>query len=250
MAEDVIDIRKRIEEMRNEVSSALADGDEVVIPSAPAGEVAEFSVPGVTTTATARKTEEPVPDKVAMQLNDTHPSIAVAELMRILMDKYSLGWSLAWGLITKIFAYTNHTVLPEALEKWSVSLMQSLVPRVAEIIFEINRRWLLQVKEVFDGDSEMMSKLSIVEGEGEHQMFRMAHLAIVGSFKVNGVAAIHAEIVKEDVFPQFVEFYKRKGINDKFIGITNGVTCRRWMAQCNPELSSVITKALGSDRCL
>jgi starch phosphorylase len=138
--------------------------------------------------------------------------------------------------------------LPEALEKWSVSLMQSLVPRVAEIIFEINRRWLLQVKEVFDGDSEMMSKLSIVEGEGEHQMFRMAHLAIVGSFKVNGVAAIHAEIVKEDVFPQFVEFYKRKGINDKFIGITNGVTCRRWMAQCNPELSSVITKALGSDR--
>ena len=99
-------------------------------------------------------------------------------------------------------------------------------------------------------DAIVTALRAIVEGEGEHQMFRMAHLAIVGSFKVNGVAAIHAEIVKEDVFPQFVEFYKRKGINDKLIGITNGVTCRRWMAQCNPELSSVITKALGSDRCL
>ena len=94
----------------------------------------------------------------------------------------------------------------------------------------------------------MMSKLSIIEGEGEHQQFRMAHLAIVGSYKVNGVAAIHAEIVKSDVFPQFVEFYRRKGITDKFIGITNGVTCRRWMAQCNPALSAVITKALGSDK--
>jgi len=195
-----------------------------------------------------RKWEE-LPDKVAMQLNDTHPSIAVAELMRILMDNYQLGWSLAWSIVVKVFAYTNHTVLPEALEKWSVTLMQNLVPRVAEIIFEINRRWLNEVKAVFgEEDFEMMSKLSIVEGEGEHQMFRMAHLAIVGAFKVNGVAAIHAEIVKEDVFPQFVEFYKRKGITDKFIGVTNGVTCRRWMAQCNPTLSSVITKALGSDK--
>jgi len=185
---------------------------------------------------------------VAMQLNDTHPSIAVAELMRLLMDKYQLGWSLAWSIVVKVFAYTNHTVLPEALEKWSVTLMQNLVPRVAEIIFEINRRWMLEVKEVFGDNHEMFSKLSIVEGEGEHQMFRMAHLAIVGSYKVNGVAAIHAEIVKEDVFPQFVEFYKRKGITDKFIGVTNGVTCRRWMAQCNPALSSVITKALGSDK--
>merc|ERR1712216_825286 len=156
---------------------------------------------------------------------------------------------LAWSIVAKVFAYTNHTVLPEALEKWSVTLMQNLVPRVAEIIFEINRRWLNEVKAVFgEEDFEMMSKLSIVEGEGEHQMFRMAHLAIVGAFKVNGVAAIHAEIVKEDVFPQFVEFYKRKGITDKFIGVTNGVTCRRWMAQCNPALSSVITKALGSDK--
>jgi glycogen phosphorylase len=173
----------------------------------------------------------------------------LCQLMRILMDNYSLGWSLAWSIVTKVFAYTNHTVLPEALEKWSVSLMQNLVPRVAEIIFEINRRWLNEVKEVFGATNhEMMAKLSITEGDGEHQMFRMAHLAIVGSFKVNGVAAIHAEIVKEDVFPQFVEFYKKKGINDKFIGVTNGVTCRRWMAQCNPALSAVISKALGSDK--
>jgi len=191
---------------------------------------------------------EELPDKVAMQLNDTHPSIAVAELMRLLMDTYQLGWSLAWGIVIKVFAYTNHTVLPEALEKWSVGLMQSLLPRVSEIIFEINRRWLLEVREVYGENGEMMNKLSIVEGEGEHQMFRMAHLAIVGSFKVNGVAAIHAEIVKSDVFPQFVDYYKRKGITDKFIGITNGVTCRRWMAQCNPSLSAVITKALGSDK--
>jgi len=106
----------------------------------------------------------------------------------------------------------------------------------------------IEVREVYGENGEMMNKLSIVEGEGEHQMFRMAHLAIVGSFKVNGVAAIHAEIVKSDVFPQFVDYYKRKGITDKFIGITNGVTCRRWMAQCNPSLSAVITKALGSDK--
>lgn len=194
-----------------------------------------------------RKWEE-LPDKVAMQLNDTHPSIAVAELMRLLMDTYQLGWSLAWGIVVKVFAYTNHTVLPEALEKWSVSLMHSLLPRVSEIIFEINRRWLLEVREVYGENSQISSKLSILEGEGEHQMFRMAHLAIVGSFKVNGVAAIHAEIVKSDVFPQFVDYYKRKGVTDKFIGITNGVTCRRWMAQCNPSLSAVITKALGSDK--
>jgi len=191
---------------------------------------------------------EELPEKVAIQLNDTHPSIGVAELMRLLMDNFKLGWTLAWSIVCKVFAYTNHTVLPEALEKWPVTLMQNLLPRITEIIFEINRRWINEVREVFGDDGDMISKLSVIEGDGEHKMIRMAHLAIIGSQKVNGVAAIHAEIVKSDVFPQFVEYYKRKGINDKFIGITNGVTCRRWMAQCNPALSTVITKCLGSDK--
>jgi starch phosphorylase len=191
---------------------------------------------------------EELPDKVAMQLNDTHPSIGVAELMRLLMDEHGIGWSLAWKLVCKVFAYTNHTVLPEALEKWSVDLMQNLLPRVSEIIFEINRRWLNEVREVYGDNYDKLSSLSIVEGDGDHKMFRMAHLAIVGSYKVNGVAAIHAEIVKSDVFPQFVDYYAKKGINDKFIGITNGVTCRRWLAQCNPSLNVLITKTLGSDK--
>jgi len=187
-------------------------------------------------------------EKVAVQLNDTHPSIGVAELMRLLIDVHGMGWSKAWAIVTKVFAYTNHTVLPEALEKWPVNLMQTLLPRVCEIIFEINRRWLKEVEAVFPGDGHKMMKLSIIDGDGDHKVVRMAHLAIVGSYKVNGVAAIHAEIVKSDVFPEFVEYYARKGINDKFIGVTNGVTCRRWMAQCNPSLSALITKTLGTDR--
>jgi len=191
---------------------------------------------------------EELPDKVAMQLNDTHPSIGVAELMRLLMDEYHLGWTLAWSIVCKVFAYTNHTVLPEALEKWSLSLMSTLLPRISEIILEINRRWLNEAKSVFGDDWNKLSALSIVEGDGDHKMIRMANLAIVGSFKVNGVAAIHAEIVKSDVFPVFVEYYAKKGITDKFIGITNGVTCRRWLAQCNPTLNSLITKTLGTDR--
>jgi len=194
-----------------------------------------------------RKWDE-LPEKVAVQLNDTHPSIGVAELMRLLIDVHGVGWTLAWSIVTKVFAYTNHTVLPEALEKWPVALMQTLLPRIMEIINEINRRWMNEVREVFGDNHDMMSKLSIIEGDGEHKMVRMANLAVVGSSKVNGVAAIHAEIVKSDVFPAFVEYYKRRGITDKFIGITNGVTPRRWMAQCNPELSTLITKCLGSDK--
>eukprot|EP00284_Hemiselmis_tepida_P013683 CAMPEP_0174937548 /NCGR_PEP_ID=MMETSP1355-20121228/60771_1 /TAXON_ID=464990 /ORGANISM="Hemiselmis tepida, Strain CCMP443" /LENGTH=842 /DNA_ID=CAMNT_0016184403 /DNA_START=3 /DNA_END=2531 /DNA_ORIENTATION=- len=199
-------------------------------------------------TAKPGRSMEELPSKVAVQLNDTHPSIGVAELMRLLIDCHGLGWSAAWAIVQKVFAYTNHTVLPEALEKWPVALMQSLLPRIQEIIFEINRRWLNEVKETMGDKGEMMGKLSIIEGEGDHKMVRMANLAIVGSYKVNGVAAIHADIVKADVFPHFVEYYKRKGINDKFIGVTNGVTCRRWMAQCNPSLSALITKCLGSDK--
>eukprot|EP00281_Chroomonas_sp_CCMP1168_P020312 CAMPEP_0206226596 /NCGR_PEP_ID=MMETSP0047_2-20121206/8180_1 /ASSEMBLY_ACC=CAM_ASM_000192 /TAXON_ID=195065 /ORGANISM="Chroomonas mesostigmatica_cf, Strain CCMP1168" /LENGTH=893 /DNA_ID=CAMNT_0053649703 /DNA_START=88 /DNA_END=2769 /DNA_ORIENTATION=+ len=199
-------------------------------------------------TAKPGRSFDELPQKVAVQLNDTHPSIGVAELMRLLIDVHHMGWTAAWAIVCKVFAYTNHTVLPEALEKWPVALMQSLLPRIMEIIFEINRRWLNEVKEVMGNDSEAMGKLSVIEGEGDHKMVRMANLAIIGSFKVNGVAAIHADIVKADVFPHFVEYYKRKGINDKFIGVTNGVTCRRWMAQCNPELRELITKQLGSDK--
>mmetsp|Transcript_76728 Transcript_76728/g.206755 ORF Transcript_76728/g.206755 Transcript_76728/m.206755 type:complete len:495 (+) Transcript_76728:165-1649(+) len=168
--------------------------------------------------------------------------------MRLLIDVHGVGWTLAWSIVTKVFAYTNHTVLPEALEKWPVSLMQSLLPRIMEIINEINRRWMNEVREVMGDNHDALSKLSILEGEGEHRMVRMANLAVVGSHKVNGVAAIHAEIVKSDVFPAFVEYYKRRGITDKFIGITNGVTPRRWMAQCNPELSALITKCLGTEK--
>ncbi len=180
-------------------------------------------------------------DAVAVQLNDTHPTIAVAELMRLLMDEERIAWDQAWTITTHTFAYTNHTVLPEALETWPVDLIGRLLPRHLEIIYEINRRFLEQVAAAYPGDTDRLRRMSIIE-EGAVRRVRMANLAIVGSHKVNGVAALHSDILKESLFKDFDEFYP-----GKFINVTNGVTPRRWMLQANPALSRLITEAIGPD---
>ncbi|MCF3652269.1 glycogen/starch/alpha-glucan phosphorylase [Synoicihabitans lomoniglobus] len=178
-------------------------------------------------------------DKVAVQLNDTHPAIAVAELLRILIDEESLDWDEAWAIITKTFAYTNHTLLPEALEKWGVPLYARVLPRHLQLIYEINRRHLETVAAKWPGDNEMLSTCSIVE-EGGGKQLRMAHLAVVGSHAVNGVAALHTELLKKDLFPYFDTLFP-----GKFRNKTNGITPRRWLLDCNPALSALITKTLG-----
>ncbi len=174
------------------------------------------------------------------QLNDTHPSIAVAELMRILVDDYELDWDNAWEITTSTMAYTNHTLLPEALEKWSVPLFAKLLPRILEIIYEINARFLAQVAQHWPGDASKQRALSLIE-EGDVPQIRMAYLAIVGSYSVNGVAALHTQLLKEGLFKTFYELWPNK-FNNK----TNGVTPRRWLAHCNPALSHLITEKIGS----
>lgn len=181
-----------------------------------------------------------LPEKVAVQLNDTHPSISVPELMRILMDEELLEWDEAWEITQKTFAYTNHTVLPEALETWPVSYLSRILPRHMEIIFEINKRFLKEVSLRYPEKPELLSRMSIIQ-EGERKRVRMAHLAIVGSHTVNGVAALHSEILKTSLFKDFHDFYPGKIIN-----ITNGITQRRWLLQANPELSDFITSTIGS----
>jgi len=178
-------------------------------------------------------------EKNCFQLNDTHPSISVAELMRLLMDEHGLGWNDAWDITSKTMAYTNHTLLPEALEKWSVGLMQHLLPRVMEIIFEINAHFMAEVSEHWPGDVDRLSRMSIIE-EGHDKQVRMAFLAIVGSFSVNGVAALHSQLLKDGLFNDFYQLWPNK-FNNK----TNGVTPRRWLAACNPELAELITKTIG-----
>ena len=178
-------------------------------------------------------------EKNCFQLNDTHPSISVAELMRLLIDEHGLGWDDAWKIVQKTMAYTNHTLLPEALEKWSVDLMQYLLPRIMEIIFEINARFMAEVADHWPGKSEYQSRMSIIE-EGHGKQVRMAYLAIVGSFSVNGVAELHSKLLKEGLFNDFYQLWPHK-FNNK----TNGVTPRRWLAACNPELASLITKTIG-----
>lgn len=182
---------------------------------------------------------EDFPEKVAIQLNDTHPAIAIVELMRLFHDEHGMAWDKAWGLVTRTFAYTNHTLLPEALEKWSVGLFQKVLPRHLQLIFEINKRHLEQVEAHWPGDSAKKRVLSIIE-EGSTQMVRMAHLSVVGSFSVNGVAALHTQLLKSDLFPEFNEFYPGK-FNNK----TNGITPRRWLLACNPRLSHLITSKIG-----
>ncbi len=178
-------------------------------------------------------------EKSCFQLNDTHPSIAIAELMRLLMDMHGLTWDQAWAITKNTMAYTNHTLLPEALEKWPVSLMQRLLPRLMEIIFEINARFMAKVAMRWPADSERLIRMSIIE-EGDQQRVRMAHLAIVGSFSVNGVAELHSQLLRQDLFSDFYALWPHK-FNNK----TNGVTPRRWLAACNPELASLITETIG-----
>lgn len=180
-------------------------------------------------------------EKCVFQLNDTHPSVAVAELMRLLIDEQHMDWDTAWNITTQCLAYTNHTLLPEALEKWSVRLFQRLLPRLLEIIYEINARFLKEIAERWPEDVQRLQRMSIIE-EGENKQVRMAYLAIVGSFSVNGVAALHSQLLQEGLFHDFYELWPNK-FNNK----TNGVTPRRWMAWSNPELSQLINATVGED---
>ena len=180
-----------------------------------------------------------LPDQVAIQLNDTHPVLAIPELMRILIDEKKHTWETAWEITTKTFAYTNHTILQEALEKWPVPMIARLLPRHLLIIFEINRRFLEDVENRFPGDSQRLQRMSIIDDNGEKQI-RMAYLAIVSSHSVNGVSALHSEILKDDLFHDFYEMWPAR-FNNK----TNGITQRRWLRHCNPHLSDLISEAIG-----
>ncbi len=177
--------------------------------------------------------------KWAVQMNDTHPSIAVAELMRLLVDEHAVPWEAAWETTKKTLAFTNHTLLPEALEKWSVPLFRHLLPRHLEIIYEINRRFLDEVKAKFPGDEDRVRRLSLIDESGERYV-RMAYLAAVGSHAVNGVAALHTRLLEKDVLHDLYEMYP-----ERFSNKTNGVTPRRWMALANPGLAALITRKIG-----
>jgi starch phosphorylase len=179
------------------------------------------------------------PEKVAIQLNDTHPAIAVAELLRVLVDEKRLPWDDAWNLTVAVFGYTNHTLLEEALERWPVVLFERLLPRHLEIIYEANQRFLRQVQIRYPMDNTKQSRLSFIE-EGPERQVRMANLAVVGSHSVNGVAALHTELLKKDLFHDFAEMFP-----ERFNNKTNGVTPRRWMLSCNPRLSSLIDAHIG-----
>jgi starch phosphorylase len=180
-----------------------------------------------------------LPDKVAIQLNDTHPSIGIPELMRVLIDIHHLEWDRAWDITRRTFSYTNHTLMPEALETWPVKLFEEILPRHLQIIYEINYRFLEDVRHLNPGDTDLLRRLSIVD-EGGGRRLRMAHLAIVGSHRVNGVSQIHTDLMKKTIFADFERFFPGKIIN-----ITNGVTPRRWLQEANPGLSSLITSRLG-----
>ena len=180
-----------------------------------------------------------LPEKVAIQMNDTHPAIAVAELMRVLLDDAHLSWDDAWSLTRRTLAYTNHTLLPEALEKWPVEGFEVLVPRQLEIIYEINRRFLEDVRKRFPGDEGRVERMSLVE-DGAERKIRMANLAIVGSHSTNGVAAVHSKLLRTSTVKDFAEMFP-----ERFNNKTNGVTPRRWLLQANPGLANVITGAIG-----
>lgn len=182
---------------------------------------------------------EQFPERFAVQLNDTHPAIGVAELMRLLVDKHQLDWDRAWDITQRTFSYTNHTLLPEALEKWSLGLFEYLLPRHLEIIYEINQRFLDQVCLKYIDDGAKLSRLSLIDDSGEKYV-RMAHLACVGSHTINGVAALHSDLLKQTVLKDFHELWPEKLTN-----VTNGVTPRRWMVLSNPQLADLITQKIG-----
>ena len=194
------------------------------------------------TTTREVKTEKDwadLPNKIAIQLNDTHPAIGVAEMMHQLVDNHQLPWDFAWGLVNKIFAYTNHTLMPEALETWSLDLFGSLLPRHLEIIYEINQQFITMVNRMFPGDTELVKRVSIID-ESNGRRVRMAHLAVVGAHTVNGVAALHSELLKTTLFADFNKIYPNKLTN-----VTNGITPRRWLNQANPLLTDLIKTAIG-----
>jgi starch phosphorylase len=178
-------------------------------------------------------------EKFAVQLNDTHPAVAVAELMRLLVDEHAMAWEAAWSIVTKTFAYTNHTLLPEALERWSLGLFAKVLPRHLEIIFEINARFLDEARIRFFGDEERVTRLSLIEEHGARYV-RMAHLACVGSHAINGVAELHSELLKQDVLRDFHALWP-----ERFQNKTNGVTPRRWMVLANPRLTRLISESIG-----
>jgi starch phosphorylase len=178
-------------------------------------------------------------EKWAVQLNDTHPAIAVAELMHLLVDEHAMGWETAWNVTRNTFAYTNHTLLPEALERWSVNLIGRLLPRHLEIIYEINARFLDEVRLAFPGDNARLSRMSLIDETGE-RFVRMAHLAAVGSHRVNGVAQMHSDLLKQTVMYDFAKLWP-----EKFCNVTNGVTPRRFLAVANPRLARLISESIG-----
>ena len=182
-----------------------------------------------------------LPDKVAIQLNDTHPAIAIAELMRLLIDGHGLDWEAAWELTGRTFGYTNHTLLPEALESWPVALFEQLLPRHLQLIYEINQRHLEQVRHHFPGDVDRLRRMSLIDEEGERRV-RMAHLACVGSHRINGVSALHTDLLRRHTFADLDALWPERIIN-----VTNGITPRRWLHQANPALSALVSDALGAD---
>lgn len=183
-----------------------------------------------------------LPEEVCIQLNDTHPALAIVEMMRLLLDVYGQEWDDSWNIVTKVFAYTNHTLLPEALEKWDSKIIGSILPRHLQIIYEINRRFMEFARQKFGDDSYKLGRVSIVDGEGDNQVIRMANLSIVGSFSVNGVAKLHSELVKHSLVPEFYELWP-----EKFTNVTNGITPRRWLLHANHELADFLCQKLGTD---
>ena len=181
-----------------------------------------------------------LPDCYAIQLNDTHPAVAIPELMRLLVDEHAMSWPDAWKITTGVFSYTNHTLLPEALESWSVAMFERLLPRHLQIIYLVNRDFLLSVEKHFPGDMRRRRDLSIIDDSGGERRVRMAHLAVVGSHKVNGVAQLHSDLMRKFVFRDFAEMYP-----ERFINVTNGIAVRRWLKQSNTGLSALLTRHLG-----
>jgi starch phosphorylase len=182
---------------------------------------------------------EQLADKVAVHLNDTHPAIAVPELMRLLLDVHRLEWVDAWGMCTRIFSYTNHTLMPEALETWPLEMMRSVLPRHLDIIFEINERHLAEVREQLGDDPALLSRLSLIDEGGERRV-RMAHLSVVASHTVNGVSALHSNLIRETIFADFVRLWPTR-----FCNKTNGITPRRWLVSANRELTALLDARLG-----
>ncbi len=178
-------------------------------------------------------------EKIAIQLNDTHPALAIPELMRLLVDEEGLEWDEAWQICVKTFAYTNHTLMSEALEKWPIPMMQKLLPRHVEIIYDINEQFLRRIANKYPGDLERLGRMSIIE-EGDGKQARMAYLAVVGSGRINGVAELHTELLKKGLFKDFYDYYPYK-----FVNVTNGITPRRWLLQANPELAALVTSQIG-----